>query len=172
MVISKEDCEIIKSFWNGKEIYSEATPKYAYYNGQKAKLKTNKVKAEYVSISDDESLDFILDKIKILGIKSISVKDVSIMKYSTGHYFGPHIDFPKYENDRLNRTIIIQLSNPDDYIGGDLLVKGEAQSRELGSLISIKSNEIHEVTKITHGVRYTAAIFLLNKDIVVEHTLI
>jgi len=172
MVISKEDCEVIKSFWKGKEVFSEATPKYAYYNGQKAKLKTNKVSAEYVSISDDQSLRFILDKIKCLGIKSISVKDVSIMKYSPGHYFGPHLDFPNYENDRLNRTVIIQLSDDKDYSGGDLLVKGIVQPRKIGSLISIKSNEVHEVTKITEGIRYTAAIFLLNKDIEVTQTLI
>ena len=170
MVISNEACQVIRSFWDDSSVFNETNSKYAELDGKKVKLKTNKVKADYVNVVDQSQLDYILNLISPLGIKSISLKEASIMRYKVGDYFGPHRDFPDYGYDRLNRTVIIQLSDPTDYEGGTLIVKDEAQPRELGSVISINANDFHEVTEITRGERLTLAIFLLNRDIQITKT--
>ena len=56
----------------------------------------------------------------------------------------------------------LQLSDPDDYEGGDLVFKNitsekdyeMVQTREQGSLIIFDSRQIHKVTPVTSGVRY------------------
>ena len=170
MVISSEACKVIRSFWDDSSVFDETNSKYASVDGKKVKLKTNKVKANYVNVTSKTQLDYILNLIRPLGIKSISLKEASIMRYKVGDYFGPHRDFPDYGYDRLNRTVIIQLSDPSEYDGGDLIVKGVNQPRDLGSVISVGVNDFHEVTEILRGERLTIAIFLLNRDIEITKT--
>lgn len=165
MLFTNDDCDFFKSQWDENKVLDESYNKYAEYLGNKVKIKTNKVKANYIRITDELVLNFILNKLKSEGIKSISTKEVCLMKYSSGQYFGPHRDYPDYGTDRLNRTIVVQLSDSKEYTGGDLIVENKPQSRAKGSCISIKSNQIHEVTEITSGVRMTLVLFLLNKDI-------
>lgn len=172
MIISPDDCKVISSFWDESKILDESYNKYAKLSGNNIKLKTNTAKANYVNIEDKSQLDFILSKIQHLGIKSISLNEASLMKYRKGDYFGLHKDFPDYGYDRLNRTIIVQLSDPSSYSGGELIVKGKVQPKELGSIITIKSNEVHEVTKVNSGQRLTLAIFLLNRDIKVSKSIL
>lgn len=172
MLFTDDDCDFIKSQWDKNKVLDESSNKYAEYAGNKVKIKTNKVKANYVRITDSSVLDFILNKLKPTGIKSISTKEASLMKYSTGQYFGPHRDYPDYGTDRLNRTAVIQLSDSKEYSGGDLIVENKPQTRIKGSCISIRSNQIHEVTEITSGTRMTLVIFLLDKDIVHSTSLI
>ena len=53
----------------------------------------------------------------------------------------------------------LQLSDPDDYEGGDLLMKigdkERVQSRERGTLIVFDSRQLHKVTPVTSGVRHS-----------------
>ena len=172
MLFTNDDCDFIKSQWDKNKVLDESYNKYAEFKGNKVKLKTSSVKANYVNITNPEVLNFILDRLNPLGIKSISNREVSIMKYSSGQYFGPHKDYSYYGSDRLNRTIVIQLSNDKEYTGGDLIVENITQSRLKGSCISIRSNQIHEVTEITAGTRMTLVVFLLDKDIIFNTTLI
>lgn len=169
MIFSEKDCYFISSLWDESEVYDESYNKYAVHAGNKVKLKTNNVKANYVRITDSKYLNFIVDKLKPLGINSISTGEASLMKYSAGHFFGPHRDYPDYGYDRLNRTLVVQLTSPDQYEGGDLIIEGVVQSRLKGECISIKSNQMHEVTEIISGTRMTLVLFLLNRDI--EHSI-
>ena len=172
MLFTKDDCDFIKSQWDKNNVLDESTNKYAEYKGNKVKLKTSSVKANYVNITNPKVLNFVLDKLNPLGIKSISNRQVSIMKYVAGQYFGPHKDYSDYGTQRLNRTIVVQLSDDKEYTGGDLIVENKPQSRSIGSCISIRSNQIHEVTKITAGTRMTLVVFLLDKDIIFNTSLI
>lgn len=75
----------------------------------------------------------------------------------TGHY-DSHID-KAYGAQIRKLSIVIQMSNPDDYEGGDLeiLTSGEGKpkktKRELGTLIAFPSYTLHRVTPVTKGVR-------------------
>ena len=51
----------------------------------------------------------------------------------------------------------VQLSHPNDYRGGDLLLNNGAESisKNKGSMTLFPSHTLHEVTPVTKGVRYS-----------------
>lgn len=171
VIFSQEECEYIKSFWNGgvasigKE-YGNTT-----LNGKELKIRRN-VKAHYQDICDSELLSFILPKFESLGIRGISLGCVKITKYIEDDYFAPHRDFQIYDMGVSKKTMVIQLSESSDYVGGDLIVSGVPQTREIGEYSIFDCNEIHEVTKMVDGVRYSLVIFLLEPDFIYESKII
>ena len=84
---------------------------------------------------------------------------VQISKYSEGDYYGEHRDFGS--NDYLNRklSLTVQLSDENDYEGGDLIFHSgsikEKAPRGKGSVIVFDSRLYHEITPVTKGVRYS-----------------
>ena len=82
-----------------------------------------------------------------------------ISKYSEGEYYKQHKDFGK--NNHLTRklSLTVQLSDENDYEGGDLLLYNGSTSDKLsrgkGSVIVFDSRIYHEITKVTKGVRYS-----------------
>jgi len=75
-------------------------------------------------------------------------------------FFKKHIDA---SNDIVNGTVrklsfSIQLSNSDDYSGGDLILytsnDGDNAPRERGFATLFNSSILHEVTPVTSGTRY------------------
>jgi predicted 2-oxoglutarate/Fe(II)-dependent dioxygenase YbiX len=75
------------------------------------------------------------------------------IQYNQGDYFLPHTDTP-YTSDPMNAriyTLVIQLSESFDYLGGDLIVDGNIGNRERGSIILFRSNKIHELTEVKMG---------------------
>ena len=84
-----------------------------------------------------------------------------ISKYSVGEYYKKHMDFG---NNHLTRklSLTIQLSDENDYEGGDLIfyngtedVDKAKSARGKGSVVVFDSRLIHEVTPVTKGVRYS-----------------
>lgn len=86
-----------------------------------------------------------------------------------GH-FKPHRDTENFYHatDRKNftrkLTIVIQLSDPRAYAGGEVKLYGTMQDneplvgqKERGCAILFPSNTLHEVTKVTSGIRYSMA---------------
>lgn len=71
-----------------------------------------------------------------------------------------HVD-PLNWNLPTNRklTFVLQLSDPSDYEGGDLLLWNSRNPRvmekKLGRLLFFPSNILHEVTPVTKGIRYS-----------------
>ena len=82
-----------------------------------------------------------------------------ISKYSVGEFYGEHRDFG--QNNHLTRklSLTVQLSDENDYEGGDLIFHGgsieDKAPRGRGSVIVFDSRVYHEVTKVTKGVRYS-----------------
>jgi predicted 2-oxoglutarate/Fe(II)-dependent dioxygenase YbiX len=63
----------------------------------------------------------------------------AVNKYSEGQYFDTHIDIvfndSMLEQEQVRKlSCAIQLSDPSDYEGGDLVVSGETMSRGMGDL--------------------------------------
>jgi PKHD-type hydroxylase len=83
----------------------------------------------------------------------------------TGHY-GMHID--KGINGTVRKlSLTIQLSNPDDYEGGELVLQTsnevEIMSKELGKMIVFPSYVLHEVKPVTKGTRYSLVAWVTGK---------
>jgi len=117
-------------------------------------------------ITEPTICDIILSKCKPIGM--LKLPFFKIIKYTKGSFFVKHVDRGERQSYRL-KTIVIQLSNPEDYKGGDLIVKDVISSRERGNCIIFDSGVEHEVTLIKKGIRYSVIIWLnsetLRRDI-------
>ena len=86
--------------------------------------------------------------------------DLEVIHYNQGTYFKRHTD--NFINDveyQRKLTFIFQLTDPDEYVGGDLIVythkDAERVSRKQGSLIVFPSYTMHEVDELLSGTRYS-----------------
>jgi len=109
------------------------------------------------------------------GVEVTECEDPQFLRYETGDYFVAHQDgnTPMVWDDSRFRRIsaVIFLSRkseepvPDTYGGGALVFHGPyngpqlrvAAGAEPGSLVTFRAETTHEVTAVTHGVRYTIA---------------
>lgn len=87
--------------------------------------------------------------------------------YYSGH-FKPHRDTENFYHATNKKhftrklTIVTQLSDPSAYIGGDIKLydmSGETiiGQKDRGCAIIFPSNTLHEVSKVTAGIRYSMA---------------
>lgn len=76
---------------------------------------------------------------------------------------GPHTDWTNYSNHRL-MSIVIAISNENDYEGGELCFKDYDLKLKLQerSAIIFDSKLVHEVLPVTRGKRYVLQAFLFN----------
>ncbi|HEX2081379.1 MAG TPA: 2OG-Fe(II) oxygenase [Longimicrobium sp.] len=109
------------------------------------------------------------------GIAVTECEEPQFLRYETGDYFVPHQDGNTpmvWDDSRFRRiSVVVFLSRmadepaPDTYGGGMLVFHGPYQGRQVraaadatpGSLVAFRSETTHEVTTVTHGVRYTIA---------------
>ena len=86
-------------------------------------------------------------------------ESLQISKYSEGEYYKIHQDFTpeKYVTRKLSLTV--QLSDDNDYEGGDLVFHNlpdkKTSVRGKGSVIVFDSRTLHQVTPVTSGIRYS-----------------
>tara|TARA_B100000902_G_C27081743_1_gene799251 strand:- start:95 stop:643 length:549 start_codon:yes stop_codon:yes gene_type:complete len=112
----------------------------------------------------------ITDKCSKHGVIGLGPK-ARIVRYETGQYFRKHRDKTKYAYQDRIKTFIIQLSNSDDYEGGDLkLYHGKVDGKDIvtttdrtrGNVIIFDSDIRHELQTVTSGTRYAFVCWLMN----------
>ena len=115
---------------------------------------------------DPSLIEFILlPKLAEYNIKSITGQ-VIILQYNKGCYFKRHqdrIDFNPKTTDR-QQTLIIQLSDENDYEGGELVVRDIIANKSKGNMVLFDSNEWHELKELTNGIRYCLVTWLKADD--------
>ena len=89
---------------------------------------------------------------------------MQISKYEPGKYYGLHTDFSPTRTVAAHLrklSLSLQLSAPEEYTGGDLIInvpgKGEkfTSPKSKGTVIVFDSRLEHEVTPVESGVRYS-----------------
>lgn len=85
------------------------------------------------------------------------VEPYELKKYYNGCYFGKHVDNYYSISKDIDRkiTMSIQLSNDNEYSGGNFAVIGEDFKLTQGSIIAFPSYFNHEVKMITKGMRWS-----------------
>ena len=73
--------------------------------------------------------------------------------YHIGDFHGLHRDNYATHFSR-DLAIIIHLSDPTEYEGGELIVNNEITPRQKGAAIIFDTSQLHELTKVTKGDRY------------------
>lgn len=77
-----------------------------------------------------------------------------LTEYSIGSYHSPHYDkLP--EMWFRDKVITVQLSDSNEYGGGNLMIGDEIAPRDKGCAIIYNGKDKHQVTKITNGVRFS-----------------
>ena len=103
-------------------------------------------------------------------------EDPQFLRYEPGDFFVPHQDGNTplvYDDSRFRRISVVvflsqqsQESAPNTYGGGDLVFLGPYSGPRVrvlssctspGTLVAFRSETTHEVTMVTHGVRYSIA---------------
>lgn len=88
----------------------------------------------------------------------VGLEPVQVLRYSVGSFFREHSDLGYQSDGTAGRKIsfIAQLSPPDDYEGGSLVLFGEeVMPRSQGTVCVFPSWLPHRVETLTRGVRYT-----------------
>jgi PKHD-type hydroxylase len=119
--------------------------------------------------SGTEIFDTVYDYIKAANESGGWYYDISGMEpvqigeYTDGGYYGWHsdIDSPCVEDFQRKLSCSIQLSDFDEYEGGDLILENSqgmhfTAPRQKGSVIVFPSFLKHKVTPVTKGIRYSA----------------
>ena len=88
------------------------------------------------------------------------VNQCELLKYGVGGKYDFHQDVIWKNRDQPQRklTIIVQLSDENDYEEGDIVVKGcdfPKDVRKRGTVIIFPSNMKHQVNPVKSGVRYS-----------------
>lgn len=167
VIFSKEECEYIKSFY---QLYTENDGNDTHIlNGIPIKFRKGS-EAKFVVINNEELKEFLLLKLKPLKVTNIP--SIKIMKYVEGGSLAQHQDFSKYGVDIIYKTLLVQLSESTHYIGGDLIVDNIPQSRVIGSLTTISPTDVHEVTVLESGERYSLVLFLYESNFDIKKSML
>jgi len=166
IIFNKEECEYLKSIYHTE---TEIDAKNIHDYGS-VKIKFSNATSKYVLSKNKDLKEFLLKKLQPYGVKLIP--DVKFMRYEVGDKLERHTDFSKYGVDIIFKTYLFQISNPDDYEGGDLIVNGNVQSREQGKMTIINPTEPHEVTRIISGERISLVLFLREENLIFNKSII
>jgi predicted 2-oxoglutarate/Fe(II)-dependent dioxygenase YbiX len=79
---------------------------------------------------------------------------IQLIRYDPGDFYDWHMDFGNMEFSQRKLSIVVQLTSPDEYEGGDLeFFRNGVAPRDQGTLILFPSFMYHRVTEITKGTR-------------------
>ena len=112
-------------------------------------------------IVDREILEFILERVKEFGV--MNIKEGRILRYESGCFFDKHVDtWEKYPH--RYKTIIIQLSDESDYVGGTMYYGDELLNKKIGNTCIFEGTVVHGMEKVICGVRHAFVIWLERND--------
>ena len=164
VIFSKEE---VASILNSAGDFYQA----AVYSGNTAGINTNIRNSLKHDFQDNPVFkDIILPKVKQLGIIDIA-NEAMILKYGKGHFFKRHIDRSSSDGKR-KKNLIIQLSDEDEYEGGELIVDQTIVSKKLGTTVVFDCSTYHEVKLLKSGTRFCFLAHLQKSDLLEENKLI
>jgi PKHD-type hydroxylase len=122
----------------------------------------------------DEKSDWLYNKIENMVIEANQVWNFDLYSirdsiqyteyYEGGGHYDWHMDIGPYPINNRKISITIQLSDPDDYIGGDLEIwtgNGlQTCARQKGSALLFPSYMLHRVTPVTSGTRKSLVLWV------------
>ena len=101
--------------------------------------------------------DFYKESNSFFNFDISFIEPYELKRYTANDFFGKHIDNYYSLTVNLDRklTISVQLSNDDEYDGGEFNIMGTKHKLKKGSVISFPSYLPHQVETITSGTRWS-----------------
>ena len=167
IILDKEGCEEVKA--NASEFIQSGSrvgeDKIGYNLKRRNSLKADiwiekgtKVYDKVKQAFDSAGYELLLDRIFF-----------ELYKYETGHFIARHTDVDVWENSRFGQ-LCIQISEAEDYEGGDLLFYDELNNpiqvgKEQGNAILFTHEVPHEVKEVISGTRLSLIYTVLKADL-------
>ena len=108
--------------------------------------------AEYTLEEFDDILKDISDR---HGQLFDNVNYIRILKYNATCFIPKHKDaYDSNVQKSSSKSSIIQLNDPNFYIGGNLIIDENITDLQPGDMVTYPFNVVHEVKKIHKGIRY------------------
>jgi PKHD-type hydroxylase len=150
----------ILNFWDEKQTIKATLSGDQKYNDELRK-------SSVMFIENTKENDWIYSKLAGLAINCNNERyafdllgfhqELQLTKYSEGNFFDWHLDFGAGEISARKLSMTVQLSDSDDYEGGDLqfMINKEIVNapRKKGTIVIFPSFIMHRVTPITKGTR-------------------
>ncbi len=78
-----------------------------------------------------------------------------ILKYGYNGFIAKHVDsYAEKTQQPTDLSIIIQLSDPASYNGGELIVENQLMGLQPGDMLAYTYEHEHEVKRVKEGIRY------------------
>jgi PKHD-type hydroxylase len=152
----------ILGFWN-----DDKTIKATLSGGESGSYDDDLRKSSVMFVENTKENDWIYSRLAQLAVKTNNERywfdllgfhqELELTRYSEGDFFDWHMDFGPGDISARKLSITVQLSDPDDYEGGDLEFminhKYVKAPRDKGTIVVFPSFVQHRVTPITKGVR-------------------
>lgn len=166
---SKHQCEKILSLWDG------TTKNHAITGGSPESLLTHipndKRKSHIQWIHWSEEVDWIFAHLANLAMDCNSVRyrfqlngfleAIQMTEYKEGDHYDWHTDHGDGEFSVRKLSIVVQLSDPSNYEGGNLQVHGKkVECIDQGTVTFFPSFAAHKVHPVTKGTRYSLVAWL------------
>jgi PKHD-type hydroxylase len=153
----------------------------ALYPFEKAKVVDDTInendkarKSQIKWLHHDEKSDWLYSKIENMVMEANQVWNFDLYSirdsiqyteyYEGGGHYDWHMDIGPFPINNRKISITIQLSDPDDYIGGDLEIwtgNGlQTCARQKGSALLFPSYMLHRVTPVTSGTRKSLVLWV------------
>jgi hypothetical protein len=160
-VLSDDEIKYLMNHWDNIDIGTVliGTNGWDVWSDKKTVIDINSRYVEIVGIPK-HNIDFLSEKIKTIFSLVVDY-DFGIegphyfTKYPTGGFHSRHKDGGTHNNVTRDKVITIQLTDENEYEGGDLIINGEMAPRSKGTFILYSGMDPHEVTKVTEGERYS-----------------
>jgi hypothetical protein len=101
-----------------------------------------------------DEVDDILKHIKTYMSADVKVTYVRLLKYNPTCFIPRHKDGFNSFQQPSSKSSIIQLNDPNSYIGGELIVNEDVTDLQKGDMITYNYDNIHQVKKVNKGIRY------------------
>lgn len=128
-------------------------------------------KSSAVFVFPDESTNWVFERLG-KAIREINDAvygfDVSefregfqFTRYEVGEHYGPHFDIGPGKLTERKLSLTVQLSAPEDYTGGELIIYPEfVAAKDQGTMTVFPSFMCHDVRPVQSGVRYSLVSWL------------
>lgn len=92
-----------------------------------------------------------------------NLTDLQILEYENTGFYNTHVDIGTGDTSRRKLSLILFLTPPNEYEGGELLLKPHFSpiERLQGSIVIFPSYIPHEIKPVTKGVRHTLVTWVL-----------
>lgn len=117
-----------------------------------------------VQLDHGASTDWLVDRLhrhiivlnQRLGFDLQGWSAPAVLRYRTGQHYAWHVDMGRDDLASRKLSVIVMLSEPDAYTGGDLEWMPDLGpcSREIGTVVIFPSFMPHRVTPVTSGERF------------------